>query len=298
MPPRAQGGPRKGKDAFRNGVLETISRGFLHYARYDISISKHISNFRSKQHQYIETYFEQYFERNYRNGVLSETTETENGRHGRASAIDIHTYIYIHICMYIYIYIYTYTYVYITYSICVHIERVCIIIYIYIYVYIYIYCHAYVYIYIYINKHKKKHKLIYIYIYVYMQRQDGKTASRKTTETCATTINHANICIYIYIWEKGTLWRPHVWHMLCWNIAFRLGNSYVEIYSYAVATPCLAYVMLKYTVMLCYSGETPLLNTTVSPRPYILLCFQINALFRYGETTLLACTCQPEKING
>ena len=41
--------------------------------------------------------------------------------------------------------------------------------------------------------------------------------------------------------------------------------------------------------MLFYRGETPLFKTSVPPRPYT--CFQVYALFRYGETTLSACTC-------
>ena len=42
-------------------------------------------------------------------------------------------------------------------------------------------------------------------------------------------------------------------------------------------------------VMLFYCGETPLFKTSVPPRPYT--CFQVYALFRYGETTLSAGTC-------
>ena len=41
--------------------------------------------------------------------------------------------------------------------------------------------------------------------------------------------------------------------------------------------------------MLFLLRETPLFKTSVPPRPYA--CFQVYALFRYGETTLSACTC-------
>ena len=40
----------------------------------------------------------------------------------------------------------------------------------------------------------------------------------------------------------------------------------------------------------CFTvGETPLFKTSAPPRPYT--CFQVYALFLYGETTLSACTC-------
>ena len=68
-----------------------------------------------------------------------------------------------------------------------------------------------------------------------------------------------------------------------------------------VVPRCLAYSMLKKCVsprrdapfqkLCCFlcCGEAPLFKTSVPPRPYT--CFQVYALFRYGETTLSACTC-------
>ena len=62
-----------------------------------------------------------------------------------------------------------------------------------------------------------------------------------------------------------------------------VGIFYVDISCFAYARRYIS------NVLLFCCGETPLLKISVSPRPYT--CFQIYALFRYGETTLSACTC-------
>ena len=48
--------------------------------------------------------------------------------------------------------------------------------------------------------------------------------------------------------------------------------------------------------MLFHCGETPLLATSVSPRP--CTCFQVYALVRFGETALSACTFQVALATG
>ena len=62
-----------------------------------------------------------------------------------------------------------------------------------------------------------------------------------------------------------------------------LGIFYVEKMCFAQARSSISKVMRFCCV------ETPLFKTSVPPRPYT--CFQVYALFRYGETTLSACTC-------
>ena len=79
------------------------------------------------------------------------------------------------------------------------------------------------------------------------------------------------VYIYIYIHEKSHLWRPLFWHILCWKSVFRLSET------------------LHFNKHVVLWRETPLFKTSVPPRPYT--CFQVYALFRYGETTLSACTC-------
>ena len=69
----------------------------------------------------------------------------------------------------------------------------------------------------------------------------------------------------------------------------------------------LVYFMLTYSVSprrdatiqtICYFivGKHHFFKTSVSPRPYT--CFQVYALFRYGETTLSACTLQVALATG
>ena len=36
---------------------------------------------------------------------------------------------------------------------------------------------------------------------------------------------HICMYIYIYIYEKGSLWRPLFWHILCWKSVFRLSET-------------------------------------------------------------------------
>ena len=79
------------------------------------------------------------------------------------------------------------------------------------------------------------------------------------------------IYIYIYIMRKAHCGDP------------MFGICYVE----KGVLACTRRSISKVVLFNC--GETPLLNTIVSPRPYT--CCQVYALFRYGETTLSACTC-------
>ena len=133
-------------------------------------------------------------------------------------------------------------------------------IYIYIHMYPYMYMCVYIYIYICVSLSLSLYMYMYIslslYIYIYIY-----------------TPIYIYIYIYIHTYEKGSVWCPLFWHILCWTNAFRLSET----------------LHFKKKHMLFYWGETPLLKTSVPPRPYTR--FQVYALFRYGETTLSACTC-------
>ena len=118
--------------------------------------------------------------------------------------------------------------------------------------YIYIYIYTYMCIYIYIDIDIHIHTCVYIYIYT-------------------------NIYIYIYTYIYIYIWERH-----------------------PVAPPLLPYSMLKKCVSPRRDAPfqkkhavllrgTQLFKTSVPPRPYTR--FQVYALFRYGETTLSACTC-------
>ena len=166
--------------------------------------------------------------------------------------------------LYIYIYIYIFIYV------CIH---MCV--YVHVYIYIYTYIHTYICIYVYV------YVCMYVYIYIYIQ------IDRQIDIICIYIYICTHVCMYMYIYIYIYIY-THMRKGLCG--AHMFGTIYANIQRFAQARRYTS------TIMQFYCGETPLLKTSVSPRPYT--CFQVDALLRYGETPLSACTFQVALATG